>query len=167
MSKAFVSGARASIVSMLVAFAFCVLLGRLFYLHVWEQEELLQHVEGNRKMVNVIEARRGNILDARGNLLAVTRTSYNIGVDPQSVREADLEKLPMLAELIGKPLEEVLNAFETKTRKGGDHAKEVRLIRWAPLLKDANEGTNDAVAALGIRGVRRQVEKTGQKEEMG
>ncbi|MGB1127848.1 MAG: peptidoglycan D,D-transpeptidase FtsI family protein [Opitutales bacterium] len=153
MSKAFVSGARASIVSMVVAFAFCVLLGRLFYLHVWEQEELLQHVEGNRKMVNVIEARRGNILDARGNLLAVTRTSYNIGVDPQSVREADLEKLPMLAELIGKPLEEVLNAFETKTRKGGDHAKEVRLIRWAPLLKDANEGTNDAVAALGIRGV--------------
>ena len=153
MSKAFVSGARASIVSMAVAFAFCVLLGRLFYLHVWEQAELLEHVEGNRKMVSVIEARRGNIVDARGNLLAVTRTSYNIGVDPQSVREEDVDKLPLLAGLIGKTLEEVEAAFDAKTRKGGEHSKEVRLIRWAPLMKDANEATNDAVAALGIRGV--------------
>ena len=44
MSKAFVSTARAALVSTAVAFAFCVLIGRLFYLHVWEQEELLEHV---------------------------------------------------------------------------------------------------------------------------
>src|SRR5210317_155987 len=115
MSKAFVSGWRSTIVSVAVAFAFCVLLGRLFYLHVWEQEELLEHVEGNRKTINLIEAQRGNIVDTRGNLLAVTRTSYNIGVDPQSVREEDKEKLPELARLIGKPLEEIEKAFDTKT----------------------------------------------------
>ncbi|MEO0511020.1 MAG: penicillin-binding protein 2 [Verrucomicrobiota bacterium] len=153
MSKAFVSTARASIVSMVVAFAFSVLLGRLFYLHVWEQKELLEHVEGNRRMVNVIESRRGNIVDARGNLLAVTRTSYDIGVDPQSVRDEDFDKLPLLAGLTGKALEEVQTAFETKTRKGDEHTREVRLIRWALLMKDADEATNEAVAALGIRGV--------------
>jgi cell division protein FtsI/penicillin-binding protein 2 len=153
MSKAFVSTARVTIVTMAVAFAFCVLLGRLFYLHILEHEELRAHVDGNRKMVSVIEARRGNIVDARGNLLAVTRTSYNIGVDPQAVREEDREKIPLLAGLLGKKVEEIEAAFDTKTRKGGDHAKEVRLIRWAPLVKDADKGTNDAVAALGIRGV--------------
>ncbi|MGB0743938.1 MAG: peptidoglycan D,D-transpeptidase FtsI family protein, partial [Opitutales bacterium] len=153
MSKAFVSASRSSIVSLLVAFAFCVLLGRLFYLHIWEQEELLEHVEGNRKTINLIEAQRGNIVDTRGNLLAVTRTSYNIGVDPQSIREEDREKLHELAQLIGRPLPEVERVFDTKTRPGGQHSKEVRLIRWAPLLKEADEATNEAVAKLKIRGV--------------
>jgi len=153
MSQAFVSVGRSLVVSLLVAFAFCVLLGRLFYLHIWEHEELLQHVEGNRKMIHLIEAKRGNIVDARGNLLAVTRTSYNIGVDPQAVREEDRHKIPELAQLIGMPLAEVEAALSIKTRPGGQHSKEVRLIRWAPLLKEADEATNDAVTALGIRGV--------------
>lgn len=153
MSKAFVSSARSTIVSAAVALAFCVLLGRLFYLHIWTQEDLLAHVEGNRKTINLIESQRGNIVDARGNLLAVTRTSYNIGVDPQSVREEDRDKLPELARIIGKPIAEVEAAFDTKTRTGGAHSMEVRLIRWAPLLKEANEATNEAVAALKIRGI--------------
>lgn len=153
MSRAFVSGARSSIVLMAVACAFCVLLGRLFYLHVWDQEDLLRHLEGNRKTFNLIDARRGNIVDARGNLLAVTRTSYNIGVDPQSVREADRDKLPELARLIGKPVETIEAAFDSKYRMGEANSKEARLIRWAPILKEADEATNEAVAQLNIRGV--------------
>lgn len=140
-------------VSLAVAVAFSILLGRLFYLHIWEHENLLAHVEGNRKTINVIEARRGDIVDTRGNLLAVTRTSYNIGVDPQAVRESDREKLPELARLIGKPLQEIEAAFDNKVRLGSENSKEARLIRWAPLLKEANEGTNDAVAQLKIRGI--------------
>ena len=153
MSKAFVSSARSTLVSLTVAVAFSILLGRLFYLHIWEQEDLLEHVEGNRKTFNVIEAQRGNIVDTRGNLLAVTRTSYNIGVDPQAARESDRARLPELARLIGKPLAEVEAAFDTKVRMAGGNSKEVRLIRWAPLLKEADEAVNEAVAQLGIRGV--------------
>lgn len=152
MSKAFVSTGRSALVSLAVAFAFTVLLGRLFYLHVWNQDALLEHVEGNRKMVNIVEARRGNIVDARGNLLATTRTSYNIGVDPQSFKETDREKLPGLAMILGKPLEDIEAAVDRKTRKVGE-GKEVRLIRWAVLAKDANEATHDAVKALGIRAI--------------
>lgn len=138
---------------MAVAFAFCVLLGRLFYLHVWNQEDMLRHLEGNRKTFNLIEARRGNIVDTRGNLLAVTRTSYNIGVDPHSVREADRDKLPQLARLIGKSVEEIEAAFETKYRVGGPGGKEARMVRWVPLIKEADEGLNDRVAELKIRGI--------------
>jgi cell division protein FtsI (penicillin-binding protein 3)/stage V sporulation protein D (sporulation-specific penicillin-binding protein) len=58
-------------------------------------------------MFNVIEARRGNIVDTRGNLLATTRTSYNIGIDPQAFLEADKEKLPDLAQILGLSLQEI------------------------------------------------------------
>jgi cell division protein FtsI/penicillin-binding protein 2 len=130
-----------------------VLLGRLFYLHVWDRDELLQFVEGNRKMVNVVEARRGNIVDTRGNLLATTRTTYNIGVDPQSFREADRVKLPELARILGQPLEEIEAKIDRKTRKVSEDSPEVRLIRWAVLAKGADEATHDAVKALGLRAV--------------
>ncbi|CAA6678776.1 MULTISPECIES: penicillin-binding protein 2 [unclassified Lentimonas] len=153
MSKAFVSTARAGLVSAAVAFAFCVLIGRLFYLHVWEQKELMKHVEGNRKMVQVVEARRGNVVDNRGNLLATTRTTIDLGVDPQSVRDEDRLKLPELAKLIGKPLADVEQTIDTKTRKGSVHAQEVSLIKWASLAKGLDEDTYEAVRALGIKGV--------------
>ena len=51
------------------------------------------------KMVQVVEARRGKIVDSRGNLLATTHTTIDLGVDPQSFREEDRSKLPLLAEL--------------------------------------------------------------------
>ena len=153
MSKAFVSTARAALVSSAVAFAFCVLIGRLFYLHVWEQEALLEHVESNRKMVQIVEARRGNVVDNRGNLLATTHTTIDLGVDPQSVRETDREKFTELASLIDQPLEKVIRAIETKTRKGSDHAQAVSLIKWAYLAKGLDEDTYDKVRELGIKGV--------------
>ena len=153
MSKAFVSTARAALVSSAVAFAFCVLIGRLFYLHVWEQEALLEHVESNRRMVQIIEARRGNVVDNRGNLLATTHTRIDLGVDPQSVRETDREKFTELANLIDQPLEKVIRAIETKTRRGSDHAQAVSLIKWAYLAKGLDEDTYDKVRELGIKGV--------------
>jgi cell division protein FtsI (penicillin-binding protein 3)/stage V sporulation protein D (sporulation-specific penicillin-binding protein) len=153
MSKAFVSTARAALVSSAVAFAFCVLIGRLFYLHVWEQEALLEHVESNRKMVQIVEARRGNIVDNRGNLLATTHTTIDLGVDPQSVRETDQKKFTELANLIDQPLEKVIRAIETKTRRGSDHAQAVSLIKWAYLAKGLDEDTYDKVRELGIKGV--------------
>jgi cell division protein FtsI (penicillin-binding protein 3)/stage V sporulation protein D (sporulation-specific penicillin-binding protein) len=153
MSKAFVSSGRSTLISFAVACAFCVLLGRLFYLHVWDQAALREYVEGNRKMVNVVEARRGNIVDTRGNLLATTRTTYNIGVDPQSFLESDRDKLPELARILGKPLEEIESKIDRKTRRISEDSPEVRLIRWAVLAKDTDEATHDAVKALGLRAV--------------
>lgn len=153
MSKAFVSSGRSSLICIAVACAFCVLLGRLFYLHIWHSDALLEHVEGNRKMVNVVEARRGNIVDTRGNLLATTRTTYNIGVDPQAFRESDYEKLEELSGILSEPLSELQAKIDRKTRKVSDGSKEVRLIRWAVLAKEVDEATHDQVKELGLRGV--------------
>lgn len=152
MSKAFVSSYRASLVCGAVGLAFCILIGRLFYLHVIGHEELLAYVEKSRKMVQLVEARRGNIVDQRGNLLATTHTKIDLGVDPQSVVPEDRPKLVQLAQLINLPLEKVETAFEQKSRTTKDR-QEVRLIRWASLAKGLSEDSYEAVMALGIRGV--------------
>ncbi|MGC6454917.1 MAG: peptidoglycan D,D-transpeptidase FtsI family protein [Coraliomargaritaceae bacterium] len=152
MSKAFVSSFRSSLVCVLVGFAFCVLIGRLVHLHVIGRSELLAYVEKSRKMVQLVEARRGNIVDRQGNLLATTHTTINLGVDPQSVEEADWVKLPQLAELLGQPLEKVQSAFQRKSRSAGD-GREVRLIRWASLAKDLSEDVYETVMGLKIKGL--------------
>lgn len=153
MSKAFVSSARATLVCVTIAFAFNVLIARLFYLHVWEQDALRTYVESNRKVVQVVKSRRGNIVDQCGNLLATTHTRIDLGVDPQSVRAQDRNKLPALAALIGRSLADVERAFDRKTRKGIERAKQISLIKWASLAKGLDEATYQAVSELEIKGV--------------
>ena len=148
MSKAFVPAARVTLVLISIACAFCVLVGRLFYLHIWEREKLLEHIQNNRRMVQIIKARRGNIVDCRGNLLATTHTKIDLGIDPQSVREEDRTKLRALAELIHQPLHTIEKAFDKKTEGG-----EVRQIRWVSLAKGLDEATYEAVKDLSIKGV--------------
>ena len=152
MSQAFISTFRSSLLCVAVGLAFCVLFGRLVHLHVIGREGLLAHVEKSRKMVQLVEARRGNILDRQGNLLATTHTTINLGVDPQSVNEDSFSKLPELAQLIGQPLEKVEAAFRRKSRPAGN-GREVRLIRWASLAKGLGEDVYEAVKELGIQGV--------------
>jgi cell division protein FtsI/penicillin-binding protein 2 len=153
MSKAFVSTARLSLVISAIGFAFCILIGRLFYLHVWQHAELLEHVQNNRRMVQVIKARRGDIVDSKGNLLATMHTRIDLGVDPQVVREEDRSRLAELAELIGQPLAKIEEAFDTKIRKSDESGKAVNMIRWASLAKDLDEETYEAVQQLNIKGV--------------
>ena len=153
MSKAFVSTARLSLVLGAIGFAFCVLIGRLFYLHVWQHDKLLKHVQNNRKMVQVVKARRGDIVDSKGNLLATMHTRIDLGVDPQVVCEEERGRLADLAELIDQPLAKIEQAFDTKIRKSSEHSKAVNLIRWASLAKDLDEETYEAVRQLKIKGV--------------
>ena len=101
----------------------------------------------------MIEARRGDIVDNRGNLLATTHTRIDLGVDPQSVHEEDRPKLRALAELIDQPLAEVEQAFDNKTRRISGRTKAVRLVRWVSLAKGLDEATYEAVNQLKIKGV--------------
>ena len=151
MSQAFVCNRRAAFIQSLIALAFCVLLVRLFYLHIWNHQELASQAENSRKMVKVVEARRGNIVDQRGNLLASTQMTIDLGVDPQSVRSSDLPKLPELARLLKMPLAKIETAFNTTTRRRSNGTP--YLVRWVPLYKGLDQETAAAVNALRIKGV--------------
>ena len=152
MSKAFVCNQRATIVFAAIALSFAVLLGRLVYLHTWDHTDLLKQIESSRRMVKVLKARRGNVVDCQGNLLATSHTTVNIGVDPQVVLEADSAKLKDLAKLLGRPIAGIEQAVSTKTKLRADSGDSY-LIRWAPLAKDVDQDTADAVRSLRIKGV--------------
>lgn len=163
MSRAFVSGPRYILVNLAIGACFIALLARLFHLHVLEQERLSKIVEQNRQQFQVLNARRGNIYDARGNLLATTNSVIEVGVDPHALRPQDYEKIGELAALLGLSPEEVHRAFENKYRViEGANGRELRDVRWVRLAEAIDEDKYEAVKALHIRGVygNRKFERT-------
>ena len=67
---------------------------------VFRSNDFSEFADGARKNVVTIKARRGDIVDRKGNLLATTRSVVNVGLDPHSVLEEDLNKVGSIAELL-------------------------------------------------------------------
>ncbi|HTO02559.1 MAG TPA: hypothetical protein VL069_02605, partial [Opitutus sp.] len=117
MSKGFASNYRIILLATVVIGCFCGLGVRLVYLHIIDREELVQVVAKARRQIVPETARRGDILDARGNILATSRSMIVLGVDPQSLRMEDEAKWSQLAPLINMPLAKMTQIFRTKTRR--------------------------------------------------
>ncbi|MBS0664754.1 MAG: penicillin-binding protein 2 [Verrucomicrobia bacterium] len=116
MSKGFASTYRIVLLAAGMMVCFTALGARLVYLHVIDRDELVRYVDRARRQIIVENARRGDILDAQGKILATSRTLIVLGVDPQSLRPEDEKKWPQLAELIGMPLEDLRRILLTKSR---------------------------------------------------
>jgi cell division protein FtsI/penicillin-binding protein 2 len=119
MSRGFASNYRVVLLASLVGLSFVGLGARLVQLHVIDRERLLGYVEKARRDIIVENARRGDILDARNNILATSKSQIVLGVDPQATRPADEPKWAQLAALVGRPLAEVHRIITTKTRPAG------------------------------------------------
>ncbi|MDB6168915.1 MAG: Peptidoglycan glycosyltransferase [Verrucomicrobia bacterium] len=116
MSKGFASTYRIVLLAACTLACFVALGARLVFLHVIDREELVRFVDKARRQIIVESARRGDILDARGSILATSRSLIVLGVDPQSLRPEDEKKWPQLAELIGLPLPELNRILFTRSR---------------------------------------------------
>jgi cell division protein FtsI/penicillin-binding protein 2 len=116
MSKGFTTSYRIALLASLVLAMFAGLEARLVWLHVVDRDELLRSVDEARRQLIVDNARRGDILDSRGALLATSRSIIVLGVDPGFTRPEDRSKWPQLATLSGLPLAEIEKTFTTKTR---------------------------------------------------
>ena len=116
MSKGFASSYRIVLLAAGILLCFAGLGTRLVFLHVIDREELVRFIDKARHQIIVESARRGDILDARGSILATSRSLVVLGVDPQSLRKEDERKWPRLAELIGLPLPELQKILFTKSR---------------------------------------------------
>ena len=148
MSQAFVSLNRLRVIVFFILFAFLVLCGRLFYLHVIDSERLKSYAENVRKSVRVLSSQRGDIFDVHGNILATTHSSYTVGVDPNFLKDEDQNKWGHLAFILEIPYTDLEAVMKKKVR-----AKSGRLIRWASLAKNVDLKTYEAVMNLGITGV--------------
>jgi len=116
MSKGFTTNYRIALLATLVLAMFAGVEARLVWLHVIDRDELLRSVDEARRQLIVDNARRGDILDTHGALLATSRSVIVLGVDPQFLRREDEAKWPQLAALIGMPESEVERICTTKTR---------------------------------------------------
>ena len=116
MSKGFASNYRLVLLATIVVACFATLGARLVYLHVIDRDELVRFVDKARRQIIVENARRGDILDAKGDKLATSVSLIVLGVDPQSLRPEDEKKWPELARLLNRPLTEIETIFRTKTR---------------------------------------------------
>ena len=117
MSKGFASNYRIVLLASGILVSFIGLGARLICLHVVDRGELMQYVIKARRQIIVEHARRGDILDVRGGVLATSRTLMEVGVDPQSLRAIDEAKWPQLAELLGLPVAELRKILTTKSKK--------------------------------------------------
>lgn len=117
MSKGFTSSPRIALLAGVILLSFAGLGVRLVSLHVLDRDELMKFVIKARRQVIVENARRGDILDSRGSILATSRPLVHLGVDPRALREEDEAKWPRLAELIGMPLPELRAILTTRMRR--------------------------------------------------
>lgn len=151
----FVSKARLNFVFISIVFIFGCIFLRLFYLHIWKQEKYMSALERTRQKFDVINARRGNIVDKRGNLLATTNSVIELGVDPKLYREEDRVKWIVLAKLIKVSPKEIKRAFlqKFKTIKNKDGLEEIREVRWNKLVENLDETVYEKVMGLEIKGL--------------
>jgi cell division protein FtsI (penicillin-binding protein 3) len=152
MSKGFSSTYRIALLAGLVLTMFAGLLARLVWLQVVDRDELLRSVDEARRQLIVDNARRGDIVDTKGTLLATSHSVIVLGVDPQAVRTEDEAKLSRLAVLIGVPLAEIERAVDTKTRPAGSGAagkarppSPVTVINFGPAPAATAEAACEAI----------------------
>ncbi|ATC64687.1 peptidoglycan glycosyltransferase [Nibricoccus aquaticus] len=155
MSKGFASNYRIVLLATCVLLMFGGVATRLVCLHVIDRDKLVRHIEQARRQIQVENAVRGDIIDRRGNPLAISRTMIELAVDPQVLRAQDEAKWPELARLIGMPLNQLKDIFNTKVSVAdpADPESRDRVIQWAKLRDEIPESLYDQINALGIKGV--------------
>ena len=116
MSKGFASSYRIVLLAAGLFVCFGALGVRLVWLHVVDRDSLLKTITKTRRQLIVETAKRGDIRDARGAVLATSRSTIVLGVDPSSLRTQDEKQWPQLAAMIGMPEAELRRIFLTKSR---------------------------------------------------
>lgn len=133
MSKGFASSYRILLLATGLFVCFGGLAMRLVWLHVVDRDSLLKTITKVRAQLIPEKARRGDIRDARGGILATSSSRLILGVDPFALRPQDEPKWPRLAALIQLPEAELARIFRTRYREPG--ASPRRAVSAPPLLQ--------------------------------
>ena len=149
MSPSFASSNRFTIYVVAVFVLFSIVSGRLFYLHVINREHARTVISENRYRFQEISPRRGVILDCKGNVLASSRSAWDIGVDPMMVDIRDKEKLSYLSMILNVSVEKLEADFGWKDQAAGKVSRK----RWVKLASEVDESVYKAVEKLDVSGV--------------
>ncbi len=94
-ARGFAHSFRLYLVAGIVVVCFGLVAERLVELHILEREHYVAQIQETRRRVVVEPARRGDIRDASGDLLATTQTDITVAIDPWALPEKiEALKLP-------------------------------------------------------------------------
>ena len=154
MSTAFISSIRYWFLLLSVVLAFSGLMGKLVYLQAIKHDEYSRIASGNRKSSLTLSARRGNILDCRGNAMAITQPRIELGADPQLIEEEDMQDVARIAVMIGADPVAIQEKVRRKTRTvESESGRKIRQVRWVKLAESIDEDTYQKIRELDIPGV--------------
>jgi len=100
------------IVAIILAQAFLILVGRLWYLQILRGEEYEKFSLNNRIRINKIAAPRGRILDRRGREIVANRPSFDVYVVPKDIKDLDF-LTNTLSPILGMESSEIKNRINS------------------------------------------------------
>jgi penicillin-binding protein 2 len=95
------AGLRLQIIHYLAIAIFVILIARLWYLQVMNNQDFAERAEANRIRIIPIPAPRGTIFDRNGKPLVSSKSSYNIVLSRADVKDPEL---PQIADLLSEQL---------------------------------------------------------------
>jgi cell division protein FtsI (penicillin-binding protein 3) len=106
--------------ALLLGLGFAGLAARLVYLQVLRHDELLAKAQQNTQREFMLEPRRGDILDARGNLLATSIFVKTVCADPVLIGNRQAEVARALAPLLQLNETDLFQRLLPRTRATGN-----------------------------------------------
>ncbi|MFQ6616553.1 MAG: penicillin-binding transpeptidase domain-containing protein, partial [Fidelibacterota bacterium] len=94
--------ARRNVFYGAVAFLFLVLLGKLYYLEIYQYEKYRELADFNRIRMVTTYAPRGRILDRKGRILAANQSVYTISVIRNELVDEEVE-IDLIGRYLGTP----------------------------------------------------------------
>lgn len=172
---------RFSLVVFAVTTAFGAVGARLWWLHVEAAPKLRAEAASARRFSKKLPADRGRIEDSRSVLLATSRETWDIIINPQLLTPEQEKTLPEIAaklsHILGVPQKKLEDTFtkkfrdaapgetagdksddsangETEPAPDGDKTKDKpRLIYWVKVAEGVKRGAKEAVEALKVKAV--------------
>ncbi|TAJ98338.1 penicillin-binding protein 2, partial [bacterium] len=125
---------RATFLMTVVSIAFLFLIGRLFFLQVFQGERFTYLSENNRIRIKKIPGTRGMVFDRRGQLLVDSRPSFDLLFVPEDAKEPEMI-LRRLARFLGRDEGDFLGLLDEN--KGRPPFEEITLgkdVDWRSLV---------------------------------
>lgn len=101
---------RLKIITIVIPFMFLVVIGRLFYWQIIRGPELQAKADRQHQTVTLLKAKRGDILDSAGNVLAGTKNLYHLFVYKPQLKISDNDLIEVLLKTLQKDPEATTDA---------------------------------------------------------
>ena len=143
-------------VSMIICTIFFMLMAKLTYIMIYKSKDYKKMAQGQWNSQITVDARRGDIVDRNGAILATSIDVYRVDLDLEAIESYINEDendeitkeyvIKNLAEKSKLTIEEVSKKLERKTEDGIE-------IRTSTLIKGIDKEMADEIKALKIYGV--------------